>query len=466
MRTKGLTLALVLMTIGLAILGWVNPTLGVVFLFGGAALWIVCQKKTLTVLERVIASESRRQALDEKSAKKQHAREQFFALSAAEKEAVKYVKLNGHILPQQVASHLASRGFPEADGIIGKVRSKTPFLLGSFSGEFSINPELKEPLDELLNPPLLNPTVRGVALAAAVIVVIGCGLLFHKYVYPGDARTSTLVEPGTGTSSSIPSAIRTQTDNRFASQNVTAQQGASTQGAQDTTPAQPIVNKPAKRTENPAAKHAPTQQTNHGNFSSTPQQDISPHLEAGKGGDATGGGNGGAGGSISITAGSGGNASSSGNGGAGGDVVIGPKILQQSSGDCSPNIVGGGNNVNCGPPRLEMKWSAKSVDPPQLTEDKRAFKYQQQVKIEVNQPYTPVSVGVVCSAEIGEIQGFLPGGSAQFFPKHGTDKDNKKMGFVYFEGSPATPTNPLVISIWSDQPLSVLRVDKAVLNTN
>ena len=113
-----------------------------------------------------------------------------------------------------------------------------------------------------------------------------------------------------------------------------------------------------------------------------------------------------------------------------------------------------------------MKWSAKRVDPPQLTEDKRAFKYQQQVTIKVNQPYTPVSVGVVCSADIGEIQGFLVGGSAQFFPKHGTDRDNKKLGFVYFEGSPATPANPLVISIWSDQPLAVLQVDKANINTN
>lgn len=229
MRTKALTLAGVLMTIGLAILGWVNPTLGVVCLFGGAATWIVCQKKTISIIERVIASKSRRQVLDEESAKKQHAREQFLGLSASEKEAVKYVKLNGHILPQQVASYLASRGFADADGIIDKVRSKTPFLLGSFSGEFSINPELKEPLDELLNPPLLNPTVRGVALAVVVIAVVGCGFLFRKYVHPGEARTSTLAEPGTSTSSPTPSAIPTKADNGPAPQNATTQEAHGTQ---------------------------------------------------------------------------------------------------------------------------------------------------------------------------------------------------------------------------------------------
>ena len=58
MRSIAIAVSVILMSIGLAILGWVNPTLGVVFLFGGAALWIVCQKKTVLVIERVIASKS------------------------------------------------------------------------------------------------------------------------------------------------------------------------------------------------------------------------------------------------------------------------------------------------------------------------------------------------------------------------------------------------------------------------
>jgi hypothetical protein len=93
-------------------------------------------------------------------------------------------------------------------------------------------------------------------------------------------------------------------------------------------PSQPQQSPPPVSTTTAPAPVKQPKKTKH--KSNAPQQDISAHLEAGKGGDATGNGNGGAGGSISITAGSGGNASDSGNSGAGGDVVIGPKISQQS----------------------------------------------------------------------------------------------------------------------------------------
>jgi hypothetical protein len=119
---------------------------------------------------------------------------------------------------------------------------------------------------------------------------------------------------------------------------------------------------------------------------------------------------------------------------------------------------------NFGPPPLEMKWSAKSVNRPQLTEDKKSFKYQQQVTVTVNQRYTPVSVGVLCSADIGEIVGFLRDPHMQLFSRHGTDRDNTHMGFVYWEGSPVTPDQPLMISIRSDQPFSVLDVQQAKIN--
>jgi hypothetical protein len=147
-------------------------------------------------------------------------------------------------------------------------------------------------------------------------------------------------------------------------------------------------------------------------------------------------------------------------------IEKGSTVDQKSSGDCSPNIIGGSSTVNCAPPPIEMKWNAKKVDPPQLPRDKRTFRYQQQVTVKVTAPYTPISIGVRCSADIGEIEGFLPGAHERLFPREGTDRDNTKLGFVYWEGSPATPDEPLIISIWSDQPLSVLEVGPAKINVN
>src|ERR1700733_1981498 len=34
----------------------------------------------------------------------------------------------------------------------------------------------------------------------------------------------------------------------------------------------------------------------------------------------------------------------------------GSKVQQESSGDCSPNIIGGANTVNCGPPEPKINW--------------------------------------------------------------------------------------------------------------
>ncbi|MGA8500025.1 MAG: hypothetical protein WB683_00620 [Candidatus Sulfotelmatobacter sp.] len=410
-----LTLAGVLMAIGLAISGFVSPTAGVACLFGGAAIWIVFQKKTTSFLERLIASKNRRQALDEESEKRQHTREQFLGLSAAEKEAVKYVKLNGHILPQQVASHLATHGFADADGIIDKVRSKTPFLLGSFSGEFSINPELKEPLDELLNPPLLNPTVRGVALAAVVIVVIGCGYLFRKHAYPSE-------EP------------KNETQSRSAPQSVTTQQRTPSEGEQGSTSAQiPTTQKQRKKpgatpTAEPAQqaslREALPKQDAKTTAAEKPSQDNSVHIDGG----AT--------------------------------------VDQRSTGDCSPNIIGASNTVNCGAAATEIKWQQRDVIPPALPEDKHEFKFEKQITVMVNGTYTPVSLGFVCDAEIEEVDVGMEGAYMRLMPRTGTDRDNHKMGFAYFEGTPATPERPLFISVWSNQPFSVLEVKQARINVH
>jgi hypothetical protein len=84
--------------------------------------------------------------------------------------------------------------------------------------------------------------------------------------------------------------------------------------------------------------------------------------------------------------------------------------------------------------------------------------------VDVSGTYTPVSLGVICETDIGEIQGFLPGPHTQLVPRHGTDKDNPKVGLFIGKESPATPQNPVIISVWSNQPISVPKVVGARIN--
>jgi hypothetical protein len=144
MRQIAIWLGGIAMALGLAIFGYQNAMLGVILVFGGVAIWVIAQKKTMLLIERVFANKDTRLTMDEDSARRTNVRNQFGGLSLAEKEAIQHVKANGHILPHQIAQHLVSNGFANPTGIVDGIRSKTPFLVGSFSGEFSINPELKE----------------------------------------------------------------------------------------------------------------------------------------------------------------------------------------------------------------------------------------------------------------------------------------------------------------------------------
>jgi len=93
------------------------------------------------------------------------------------------------------------------------------------------------------------------------------------------------------------------------------------------------------------------------------------------------------------------------------------------------------------------------------------FKYEKQVIVRVNEPYTPISIGIVCDAKLGKVKGGLAGPHSQIVPKSGITDDGKSAA-VYFEGSPATPTNPIVVRIWADNPFSVLRVVQAQITVN
>jgi hypothetical protein len=93
------------------------------------------------------------------------------------------------------------------------------------------------------------------------------------------------------------------------------------------------------------------------------------------------------------------------------------------------------------------------------------FKYEKQVIVRVNEPYTPVSIGVICDAKLGKVRGVLAGRHIQWNPKSGITDDGKTAA-IYFEGSPATTTNLIVVYIWADNPFSVLRVAQAEITVD
>jgi hypothetical protein len=145
-------------------------------------------------------------------------------------------------------------------------------------------------------------------------------------------------------------------------------------------------------------------------------------------------------------------------------IGSGASVNQSSTGDCSPNMIGGSNTVNCGPPALRIEWTTHNVDPPAPTQEKHEFKYEQWITVKVNETYTPISLGVVCDAEIEEVEAGMPVPNMRQNLHIGIDRDNKKIGLVYFEGTPAMPDRPLFIFVWSNQPFSVLEVRQAKFN--
>jgi hypothetical protein len=132
---------------------------------------------------------------------------------------------------------------------------------------------------------------------------------------------------------------------------------------------------------------------------------------------------------------------------------------------CPNGICIGGDNAgtaivnNYGqpsPPPLQLNWTARDIVPSERNE----FTFEREVTVTVNTPYTPVAVAIICDSEIGMIAHGLKNGEVSFNVHEGIDADKKK-AFVYFEGAGVTPRNPLLIRLWSNQPLSVLAVGRA-----
>lgn len=122
---------------------------------------------------------------------------------------------------------------------------------------------------------------------------------------------------------------------------------------------------------------------------------------------------------------------------------------------------------NFGPPPVEMRWSVRDVVPPLAdgseTPTPSQFKFEKEVTVMVSAPYSPVSIGIVCDSHLEDVRGFLRMRTAAFNKSEGIGDDGKT-ALVYFEGSPATPQQPLIIHVWANQLFSVLQVAQAQIN--
>jgi hypothetical protein len=76
-------------------------------------------------------------------------------------------------------------------------------------------------------------------------------------------------------------------------------------------------------------------------------------------------------------------------------------VSQSSSGDCSPNIIGGSPTVNCGPPPpppLQYTWSIQDVK-----SETPAYKFAKAISVQTNIVSQPVFIGVIADGEIEDL---------------------------------------------------------------
>jgi hypothetical protein len=137
-------------------------------------------------------------------------------------------------------------------------------------------------------------------------------------------------------------------------------------------------------------------------------------------------------------------------------VLPPPPVTQTCTGS---NCIGVNNgsatqSIIVDTPPLKLAWSVVADQPT------GGFPYRQTVTVKTNVDFHPVSLVVMCSEEIKNIQAYGVFNS----PRFGITKDSKKVGYIYYENPPLAPGVPLVISVDSASPFSVVDVQAAILN--
>jgi len=128
-------------------------------------------------------------------------------------------------------------------------------------------------------------------------------------------------------------------------------------------------------------------------------------------------------------------------------------VSQSSTGDCSPNMIGGTNTVNCGPPApppLHYTWSTKDVK-----SQKPEYKFAKAIVVQTNIVTQPVSIAVRAD---GEIEDLTVCCGVFMMESIGNDTNDKRKWFVSFEAPAFRPDKSLLVTVFSEKPLSILAV--------
>jgi hypothetical protein len=166
--------------VGMGILGYVNLPLGAIFLFGGTAIWLATQRGAPAVIRRYVTA---KRSSGENKTRRQEAKEQFSRLNKAEQEALRLILLHGSILPHKIRDHLAKQGYAEPERVLDDIRAKTSFVSATFSGDFSVNPSMKDLLEEFIEEPFLaHPIVGYVGVSLLALAVLAVGYVIYKKV--------------------------------------------------------------------------------------------------------------------------------------------------------------------------------------------------------------------------------------------------------------------------------------------
>lgn len=465
---------------GMGVFGYQNPAVGVVLLFGGSALWLASQKGAVAVIRRFVMSIASRNVAETKISKRGEARAQFDSLSKAEREGLRIFWAHGTAMPDKVTTRLKAEGYAEPEKVVDSIRAKTSFLVGSFSGEVSVNPSMKDVLEELTEEPFLaRPAFGYVGMALALAAVIGCGYLFYTKVYPGRKARLSSANPqptqpeqsslsdqspkerpsgqteGTKTSDLLAVEVRRgKTPVEFSFQS----SGEKKQRITSTVFPTSIQVEPAptevQGTDLP--KDVPVnggtiavlkfgqgyiEFDTHGlpigtpirgqilGYNERPKRSAasSPALPAPNVMPATTGNN-------SPPVGS---------------------VTQGSGSALSVNQQGGitVGTINLESPPLKLEWTANPLQPDEK------FQYRETVNVTTNIVFQPVSLIVICDQEIKDITAMGLMYRADFAV---TQQDNK-IGYVYYESPALVPGVGLTITVSSTNPFSVLGVRQAVI---
>jgi hypothetical protein len=133
-----------------------------------------------------------------------------------------------------------------------------------------------------------------------------------------------------------------------------------------------------------------------------------------------------------------------------------PPVTQACSGsNCIGNNYGSATQaIIVATPPLKLTWSAIRDEPA------GDFPYRQTVTVKATAEFHPVSLAVICDEEIKKIQAY----GVFNYSRFGIAKESNKIGYIYYENPPLAPGVPLVISVDSTKPFSVVDVKPIRLN--